>query len=82
MPDAAGAHIAIGDALQRKAGKAIIKDYADLFLDPFAGPPTQDMARAVAVNVVHALRCAGRATGNDRCACHPRAGASRSVRNR
>ena len=54
-PDCRCVHVAIGDAQQRKAGKAVIKDNVDLLLDPFAGKPTQDMARAAAVYVLHVL---------------------------
>ncbi len=54
-PDRVCAHLAIGNAHERKAGIAIIEDDADLFLDPFAGTSTQDVARAPAVNVLDAF---------------------------
>jgi len=47
--------VAIGDAYEREAGKALVKDYADLLLDPFICEPAQDMARAPAMPVVHAI---------------------------
>jgi hypothetical protein len=52
-PDRRRARIAIGNVQQCKAGKAIVKDNADLFLDAFAGEPAQDMACASAVHVIH-----------------------------
>ena len=46
------ARIAIGNADERKSGKAIIKYDGDLLLDPLPGP-TQDMTRAAAMRVLH-----------------------------
>ena len=49
------AQIAVGDAHERKAGIAVIKDNFDLFLDFLLRDSTQDMTYATAVMVIHVL---------------------------